>query len=245
MSGLYLIQSAFTIWMMVDCYQRGAASYWYMMLWVPFGPLVYFFAVKIHDFDLSPLKRLAGIGRPASLENMRWQALETPSLANRLALAHALLEAGEAPAEAAALFAEVLRHDGDNKRASYGLARARQLNREPALALAAFDALLAREPGFADGEALRMRADLLWDEGHREEAIADLERLVQQSGRLDFRVALAYRLEDVGRAAPAAALLRQALEEYRHAPHFIQRRDARARQDANYVLKALAARETG
>lgn len=242
MSGLYLIQTAFTIWMMVDCYQRGAASYWYMMLWVPFGPLVYFFAVKIHDFDLSPLMKSIGIGRPPSLDALRWQHHETPSLANKLALAHALLDSGEAAAEAAALFGEVLRHERDNKRASYGLARARLSNGDHAEALEAFDALLSREPGFADGDALRMRADLLWQAGQREEAVADLERLVQQSGRLEFRVALADRLETIGRADEATALLAKALEDYRHAPHFIQRRDARARRDANALLRAFAPR---
>ncbi len=242
MSGFYLIQIAFTIWMMVDCYQRGAASYWYMMLWIPFGPLVYFFVVKIHDFDLSPLTKWVGIGRPPSLDALRWQHQETPSLANKLALAHALLDSGEAAAEAATLFAEVLRHEADNKRASYGLARARLANGDHADALEAFDALLARELGFADGDALRMRADLLWQGGQREEAVADLERLVQQSGRLEFRVALADRLETVGRADEATALLAKALEDYRHAPRFIQRRDARARRDANAFLRAFAPR---
>jgi hypothetical protein len=239
---LYLVQSAFTIWMMVDCYQRGAPAYWYMMLWVPFGPLVYFFAVKVHDYDLAPLKRLAGVGRPPTVEKLRWELKETASVANQLALALALVEAGEAPAEAVTLFADVLRRDEGNRRARLGLARAQASNAQPEAAIATLDELVAVEPGFADGAAMKMRADLLWDGQHRDEALGDLERLARTSGRMDYRVALARRLHESGRQADARAALTDALESYRHSPRFIQRRDARARREANALLASLASR---
>jgi hypothetical protein len=236
MSLLYVVQSAFTVWMMVDCYQRGAAAYWYMMLWIPFGPLVYFFAVKVHDYDLSAIKKRVGIGRSRSIDALRWQLNETDSLANQLALAHALVEAGDEPAEAAGLFTEVVRRDGQNKRARFGLARAQALAGARAEAIATLDDLLAGDPGFADGAGMKLRADLLWDEAHREEALEDLRRL---TGRLDYRVAFARRLQESGQAVEAAAVLGEALEGYRHSPRFIQRRDARARREASGLLKTL------
>ncbi len=236
MQLLYVVQSAFTVWMMVDCYQRGAAAYWYMMLWIPFGPLVYFFAVKVHDYDLSAIKKRIGIGRPPSVSALRWQLKETDSLANRLALAHALVEAGENPAEAATLFAEVVSRDGQNKRARFGLARAQALSGAHGEAIATLDELLAGDPGFGDGAGMKLRADLLWEDSQRDEALEDLRRL---TGRLEHRIALARRLHENGRSAEARAVLGAALEGYRHSPRFIQRRDARARREASGLLKTL------
>ena len=44
---LALPQLAFTVWMLVDCYRRGADSFWFwviFLLW-PVGPWAYFFVV--------------------------------------------------------------------------------------------------------------------------------------------------------------------------------------------------------
>lgn len=46
-----LLSYAFSIWMLVDAYQRGAEHYWYLIIFFPFGEWVYFFLVKVHDFD--------------------------------------------------------------------------------------------------------------------------------------------------------------------------------------------------
>lgn len=242
--ALYLIQTAFTIWMMVDCFRRGGAAYWYLIMWAPFGPLVYFLAVKIHDFDLRPLRRLVGLDRPPSTATLRYRLQETDSLANKLTLAQALVEASEAPDEAAALFRDVLRRDPQDKRALHGLARAQLVQGERAGALETLDGLVARAPAFSDGEALRQRADLLWEEGRRDEAVGELERLVRQYGKLSFHVALAQRLIEAERAEQAKQLLDEALEGYRHAPRYIQRRDARARREASALRGSLAARKT-
>jgi hypothetical protein len=237
---LYYAQSAFTIWMMVDCYRRGGPGYWYMLLWMPFGPIAYFFAVKIHDFDLRPLRHLIGLDRPPSLQSLRYALRETDSGANRLMLAQALVDANHSPEEAETLLRAVLKRDPDDKRALYALARAQLQRADRTGALATLDELAERDPVFADGQAMRMRVDLLWDEGHRDEAVADLEKLCQRSGRLEFRVGLAEYLGAVGRAVEGSRLLDQALEEYRHAPWFIQRRDARARRQGSALRKLLA-----
>ena len=48
---LLLLSYAFSVWMLVDAFKRGAEHYWYLIIFFPFGEWVYFFLVKIHDFE--------------------------------------------------------------------------------------------------------------------------------------------------------------------------------------------------
>src|SRR5262249_41670113 len=110
--------------MLVDCAKRGGQFYWYLVLFAPFGPLVYFLVVQIHDYDLRWLKRLLSFERPPSVEALRYRAKQTPSFANRMALAGALFDGREFQ-EAAELFAECLKTHKDDHDALYGLGRSR------------------------------------------------------------------------------------------------------------------------
>ncbi len=102
MTILYLLQPAFTIWMLVDALRRRPILYWYVIIFLPFGPFVYFFAFKIHDYDLGWLGRIVRPAPPApSLAELRERVRQSPSLANRMRLANALHDAGDY-AEAAA-----------------------------------------------------------------------------------------------------------------------------------------------
>src|SRR5262249_22165633 len=87
----YLFQIAFTIWMLVEIYRRQDDAYWYyVVLFLPIvGPLAYFIVVKRHDISL-PSKWFGP--RKPSLEELRFQAQQAPTLARDLALAEALVE---------------------------------------------------------------------------------------------------------------------------------------------------------
>ena len=50
---LLLLSYAFSIWMIVDAYKRGAEHFWYLIIFFPLGEWIYFFLVKIHDFKNS------------------------------------------------------------------------------------------------------------------------------------------------------------------------------------------------
>ena len=52
MHYLILLSYAFSIWMIVDAYQRGAQGWWIVIILVPFGEFIYFVMVKMQDFDL-------------------------------------------------------------------------------------------------------------------------------------------------------------------------------------------------
>jgi hypothetical protein len=89
---LYLAQGAFTIWMLVDAYRRGAESYWFLViLFLPgLGAWAYFFVVKVGDFP--GLRDWSFLQRRPPLEELRYKAEQTPTLTNRLALAERLVE---------------------------------------------------------------------------------------------------------------------------------------------------------
>ncbi len=241
MAGLlYGLETIFRLWMLVDCMQRGGGYYWYLILWVPFGPLAYFLAVKIHDYDLRGLKRALRIDRPPSIAALRFRLGETHTPANKLALGQALVAAKQDLPEAIELFRDVLRWDADERRAQYGLAQALAQQGDAATALDVLSKLVAREPKFQDYQAWIELAELRWRSGDRDGAVADLEGIVIQTARLEHRLMLATRLAEVGRKDEAKHLLEQALESYKHSPRYIQRRDARARRGARRLLKTLA-----
>ena len=95
MQYLAYAQTAFTIWMLVDAYRRGAEGYWfYVILFLPgLGSWAYFLAVKAQDFR--------GPGgwswprRGPSPDELRYRAGQRPTLANNLALAECLVQRGE------------------------------------------------------------------------------------------------------------------------------------------------------
>ncbi len=84
---LVLLQSAFSVWMLVDAIGRpGIPRYWYWVILMPFGEWFYFFKYKIHDPDFAWLKAPFGslLDRLASIQELRHNAEQTPSLANQV-----------------------------------------------------------------------------------------------------------------------------------------------------------------
>ncbi len=110
-----LLQTAFMVWMLVDCYRRGADWYWY---WVIFflpviGSWVYFFAVKVPAGDFRNLSLGGAFRRGPSLDQLRYLADQTPTLINHLTLAQRLIEVGQ-PAEAVPHLEAVLKTEPDH-----------------------------------------------------------------------------------------------------------------------------------
>ena len=104
MHVLFALQSAFSLWMLVDAARRGAGYVWYMIIMMPFGEVAYFLAVKIHDPEFAAFRRRP---RPASLDQLRFNAEYTPSFENQLMLAQGLHDA-DRHVEAAELFQQLL-----------------------------------------------------------------------------------------------------------------------------------------
>jgi hypothetical protein len=230
---LYYLQSAFTIWMLVDCVRRRADAYWYLIAFVPFGPIVYFLAVKSDDYDTRKLRRL--FVRPPSIDALRYALRETPSFANRMRLAEALRMAGEAK-EAAALFEQSLRSDPKDRPALHGLALCRLDLDDVEGAIDTLTTLIDLDISFSDYGAALDLADALERAKRPEEAVELLEVVSRRSTALAHRVALARVLVELTRVDEAQTILERGLEETRHAPAYIRRRDRKAAREGAALL---------
>lgn len=234
---LYFASIALVIWMTVDAVRRRAEFYWYLIiLFVPFGGVIYFFMVKIHDYDL---RRLLPSTRPAlALPDLQRKALETPSITNKLALADGLEEA-ERYDEAARLFSEALSRDEDNLRALHGLARCRMGTGQFDEACQHLEKLLGVDNAFRDYSAALDYAEALWQSGRKDDTIDLLEGLVSVSSRVNHRVALAHYQMRADRTAEARDVLDRALKEYEGSPEYVKRRDRKWANKARDMLAKL------
>lgn len=219
MHPLYVISSAFSLWMLYDAIQRRVPYYWFCIICVPMGEFAYFFAVKIHDFDL-PSLRLGGRG--PSTEEMRYRLEQNPCIANQMDLAEAVFAEGDFDS-AAALCEDAARRDASHKHAHYGLGRCRQRQGDLAGAEDSFRRVVELDRRYEEYGAWLELAEVLKARGRADEAIEELRMLAAASPRMSHSLALGRHLRDAGRCAESVATLHAALEDYEHAPRHAQR----------------------
>lgn len=234
------LQSLLTLWMLVDAVQRRADRYWYLVMFLPFGPLVYFFMVKVHDPQLRGLRAFfAAFGKPkVTLDFLRHQAAETPSLANKLALAQGLFDARIYP-EAAVGFEQVLQSDNENKDALYGLALCRLEHEDYAGAVAPLEALIDVKPSYREYAAYPRLAYVLQRTNQLDGALALLAELVRKAPRVTHRLIYARYLRDAEQPDKAREQLELALREHEHAPRYQQKQERTAARNARTLLSEL------
>ena len=240
-SLLYALEGAFQLWMLVDAVRRRPQYYWYFVIMMPLGAWVYFFVVKIHDTDMAWLKRMAGFDRPPSLKELRYRLKATPSFANRIALADALVDAEEY-VEAKGLYAECVKTHPKALEAWHGLGYCELKAGETEAAVEHLARVVDRDFGYREHQAALHLAEAFERQGHDEEALDVLGRATRQSPRLCNEVALA-RLElNLGRVDAARQGLERALEDYEHAPRFVRKRDRPSLDDAKKLWEEIAGR---
>lgn len=243
----FTLQSLFSLWMLVDCVRRGRPNYWIFIIMVPFGEWAYFFNFKIHDPELRWLKDLfrggggalvaggRGAARVGDVDKLRFDYDDTPSQANRLALATALHD-HRRYAEAAELFEQALRADDTSRDALLGLGLSRQGLGELPQAEAALRRLTTLSPSFRDWMAWDSLAQVVHDQGRPDDGVEVLRALVVKAPWMLHHLHLARMLRALGRPDEAREVLERALAEHEHAPDFRRRQD-RAR--AGEALKML------
>ena len=239
---LFLLQSAFSIWMLVDAIGRpGISRYWYWIVLMPFGEWFYFFKYKIHDPDFAWLKAPFGslLDKPASIKELRHNAEQTPSLANKVSLAQALHDADEYE-EAAKLFEDVLARDSTSPDGLYGLGVSRVGLGDDEGAIEPLRQLVDSEPSHHDYDGWAKLSHTLWKLERRKEAIEVLSRLVRRSPRLQHRMAYAYYLGLAEHRDEAQAQLATALQEFEYAPKYVKRRERAMAKQAREMLRQLS-----
>jgi hypothetical protein len=232
---LYVLVIAFSIWMSADAYRRGADYYWYYLIFMlpPVGGLVYFFAVKIHDFR-SP----AGVGFFRSgppLTELRRRADMVPTLANRLALAERLTDMGEY-AEALPHLLAAHKQEPEHWHVVYLLAlcHVRQEHADDALPL--LERLTTREPHWSGCVGWRLLMEAREHKGDVPGALAAGRELARLAPTLENTCLVAERLIDAGQAGEAREALDRALGDHDFAPFGVRWRNRKWARQARQLL---------
>ncbi|MEM7353101.1 MAG: tetratricopeptide repeat protein [Acidobacteriota bacterium] len=235
------LQTVFSLWMVVDAVRRNSSSYWYLIIMVPFGEWIYFFMVKIHDPEFEWIRDLYRrlTTKKVTVEDLRFQAEQSPSFTNKTTLAQALYDQGTY-GEAAEIFTEALVIDAESRDALYGLALSQSALQEYDAAIEGFRKVIELDPSFHDYAAYTDLAHVLSQSGRMEETHELLADLVTTSPRLRHRVIRAHYLAHDDRQDEAATELRTGLDEFQHVPKYVQRRNKIWLRRAKQMLKQVS-----
>lgn len=237
---LFLLRTAFSVWMLVDAIKRRAPEYWWLIVLIPFGELAYFFAVKLPDMQFTTTLGKRLFTRRMSLQALRMEYTQTPSHENRVRLAQSLHDHGQYR-EAAEHFEHVLRANEDDKESLHGYALCALHKGDRDMTVRALERLVDIDIAYADYDPCFVLAGLHKEDGRAQEAIALLERASRASQRIGPRRMLATYLLENGRMAEARQALEEGLHAYESSPAYVKRRDrAEARAARDLLRKARA-----
>ena len=231
---------AFKVWMLLDALRRGVHALWYFVVILPAGDFVYFFAVKLRDYNVRPAPlTVEHVGmKPPTLEELEAEVAESPSFHNRTRLGWALFEARQ-PARARECFELALRsHPRDNE-ARYGLGLCLLEQGKLAEAADALTPLVERSFAHDDYRAAEALAEALHRSEQNAEACAVLEAIVKTTRRIDHRIAHAKLLIRCEQRDEAASVLGSALSDFEAQPEHVRRRQGANATEARRLLRTL------
>jgi hypothetical protein len=233
-----LAQTAFMIWMAVDVYRRGAEHFWYWIIFfIPvLGAWAYFFAVVAPQ--LGSVSNITWFQRKVSLEELRYRAEQTPTLANNLALGQGLIAKG-AFAEAIPVLEAAHKVEPEHGSVLFALAQCHARQNNQGQAAAFLERIIKRDPRWSDYDAWRLLIETQRDAGHHETALDSARELVKLSPTLRHKCILGEILIDQSYKGEARALLERALDDHAFTPAALRRRNRAWARQAAKLLKRL------
>jgi hypothetical protein len=229
---------AFKVWMLLDVIRRRIHVLWYLVVLAPLGDVVYFFAIKLRDFQVRAAPPAATQTRERTLVLLERAVEETPSFNNRVRFGWALLEAGE-PKRAAGFFELAASTHRNDKEAPFGLGLARLESGESEAAVESLMPLVDRNLEYEHFAAALALAEALYRAGRKADTIELLRAVSARSRRLEHRLVLArYQLRGDDKAE-ARNTLQAALGEFDDQPEPIRMRNGAAATEARRLLRTL------
>lgn len=232
---------AFKVWMLLDAIRRRVDVLWYLVVLAPLGDVIYFVAVKLRDFqarEAPPPAASATVARERTLLTLERAVNETPSFLNRVRLAWALLEGGNAQ-RAQGLFALALGTHPKDKEARFGLGLSQLESGDHQAAVTTLTPLAERALDYEHYTAALALAEALYRSGEKQATLELLNDVSSDSKRLEHRLVLArYQLRG-DHKAEARDTLQQALGEFEEQPERIRMRNGAAATEARRLLRTL------
>jgi hypothetical protein len=217
---------------------------WYVVLTVPFGEVVYFFTVKLRDFNVHPLPPAkATAAEPAAEERPSAAALErevelSASFSNRVRAGWALLEERQ-PERARRHFEDALRTHPRDKEPLHGLGLCKLEAGDLAGAVDTLTQLVERGLAYDDYGASLALAEALFRAERHDELFELMTVLVRDSRRLEHQVALARYQMRTERKSDARDTLQSALATWQAQPELERRREGAVATEARRLLRTL------
>jgi tetratricopeptide (TPR) repeat protein len=237
---LVYLALAFKLWMLFDALRRGVHALWYFVVMLPAGDFLYFFAVKLRDFNVRPAPPAPEQTgeQPPSIEQLEAAMAESPSFQNRVDLGWALFEARQ-PGRAHECFELALRsHPRDNE-ARYGLGLCLLEQGKLHEAADALTPLVERSFAHDDYRAAEALAEALHRSEQNAEACAVLEAIVKTTRRIEHRIAHAKLLIRCDQRGEAASVLDRAISDFEAQPEHVRRREGASATEARRLLRTL------
>jgi hypothetical protein len=237
---IYVLGTGFTLWMAVEAVRRGDSArwLWIILMFPTVGAAVYFFTVYLEN---QPFGRVVFRPRKATAADLRRAEVEVKRLDN---------------APSWAEYAALLRSRKDFARACEAAARA--VDRAPAdpqalyehglclmgagrwgEAVAALQAVVAKEPGFDADDAMFALARAQQEAGDLAGAKAHLEALAERRGRPEILYQLAFVQARLGERDAASRVLQRIIDEAQLVPPYLQRNVRPWVRDARKALAKL------
>jgi len=228
---------AFVIWMLIDCFRVQESFYWYYIIFFfqPFGAILYFITHKLSDFELTSRIGALWSGRRRIAElKAQIHALDRPyhwaKLGDEYIVRRNWTEAGRC-------YDEALGREPDMEEAHYGRGRA-------CLALGKFDEALKElipivtaNPKYAYGEGLMEIARAWRGLGQPEAALAAYDELLKSYTYSAARFEYAQLLHEMNRTEEALTMMRQIVDDGRHATGFSKAQERRWGRKAGRFLR--------
>ena len=176
--------------------------------------------------------------RKVSLEELRYRAEQTPTLANNLALGQGLIARG-AHAEAIPILEAAHKVEPEHGSVLYALAQCHARQNQFDQAAAFLERIIKRDPRWSDHDAWRLLIETQLDAGHHEAALEKARELVRFAPTLRHKCILAEILIDQSYKGEARALLDQALEDHAYTPAALRRHNRAWARQAGKLLKRV------
>lgn len=246
MNWLWIAEFAVRIYFIVHALRTGRTMWAFILFFVPgIGPLLYLFLEYLPEINRSPATRILGSGllsklNPGgSVKRLREELDVADTFTNRIALAHALISAGEFT-EAIELYERSLTGQyADDPEALGGLCQACFAKGDYEKAAESLDRLASVKQNRPTLEYDLLYARTLEHLGRDDDALQAYETLVPVMTGEETRVRYGLLLAKLGRTDEARAQFQETVRKARHSPAYYRRSEGHWIRQARTTLRKL------
>ena len=229
---------AFSIWMAVDCWRRGAEWYWIWLILVfqPLGGIVYFFTQfwTGSHLEYGLWKRFMAGGRIREAKD-RAHYLDTSAAYEELGDLYA---GAEKWMDADAAYREALQRDAENMQAQVRRGYALLAMERADEAWPLLGPVYLKNPAFDDDKLIRHLARCQAMRGNLVDAGNLYAYFLRRHSYTEVQFEYAHVLLKSGKTEEGRKALEELIRDSEHAPKYQQKRDRRWVREARRLLKA-------